>query len=413
MVSINKNEICEIEKEEFAYRFIQKISEKKLLSSLFSELESETQLDFLSTLGIPDAHAYKRKSKKRIRTYLKSKNPALIFKKKGLSDKKACQRLLTNWSFDVIDRILESKDLPDDQAKKDPDPPDKIFISAIKHFYEKGTLQQTYNIIASFIANPLFPSSFDPSEENELIETLKEPSENFLGTLIHKLEDQYLKEMDDVEIKISNLKNQYADLSKVLSKFVSQIKEFGELPHEKLFESIEELRNSFNELRELILDNAEQIGYQAQERKTYNSLNELIILSEEIRGFENSEQIRNIENAKEIIHQLRRIEIEGSQKDEKLISFFDHIDNKKESWIEDKQIVEELCSGQHPFAMLITAIVEKDRSKETCKKLKKCLAPYCYSKDLVGHLVLNLATEDLSLRMRIKIINRTGQRTYR
>jgi hypothetical protein len=392
-------------KQDFALKFIQKIFQNGSLGSFIQEIDEKLQLKLLSSLGVEDAHAYQKNIKKlRIQAYVKSKNPTLLFKKNGLSNKESCHDLLMFWSFSAIMNAINSlktEQKLDDEVSEHWDENFTItnrFIPSLKYFYEKNNLQKVCSLIAGYISCPAICFCVDQSDSDELIDTLGNPSNAFVESLLKKIIDQYESDTmnDELQTKMSNLKNQYASLSNKLIESANQVNEFGELPNNTVIESITELNESFQKLKRSILQYADQTGFHAEEENTYTTLNEIINLADKIQEFENIIQLDLVEKAEKILNQLKKIKIDGSQDDEKLVEFFHQIDKAKKTWIENEQIVKNLCSGQHPLAMFIEAIINKDYDIKSGSELQKSLTPYC-GNDVAIYLMYKLWTKALTL----------------
>lgn len=409
MVSKDKDDLIVLkeiaeEKLNFSSRLIKAIKKNGSLSHLFSELKDKTLLDYLQRIGVPDARSYMNKSKQRIRAYLKVKKPALLFQKKHLSDKRACQDIMSTWSLEAIQREIKNIIISDDDKEEVNDPNSEVdestilttgFISAIQYLTQNEELQRACYISGCFITNPLLPMIFDSKEREDLLEKIENPSQEYLESLINKLKNHIDNKENDVETKISKLKDDYTSLAEVFLTASERLKEFNEFPPDSFNNDIEELKKNFKDLRDYIYARGKDKGFEPEEKENYNSLNDLIDLANEIEKYKIKEFDQRIEKANGILEQAEKITVNGSQKEEHLVQFFKKVNEVKQNILVNEQDIDNLLSDTHPISVLVKYVNEKYQKREGCNILQRSLEKFC-GPDMATYLVFKLVMGELN-----------------
>lgn len=328
------------------------VSSKGLISEMFSEMEPAIVLVMLKDMGEDDAISYMKREKKRISTYIESKQVPLKFKKM-MSDKKTCADLLVGWFISIL---IKEKEVTKLDFQKGYDYPNEINtnIKVLEKLVERNDHTRAYIALGCLIG---IEKVFDNFTEREIERLLKLNPTGRHISLVKEYLDKIKKRVQEGTVsfreRIIILKEQCESLSKIYDSTAVQLREYT-IDGESLAETTKELTDSFNDLKAGISGKFKVEGIE--------SIYSIISIEQILDSIDekNNEAESRLEAAREILEKASHIKLRGDDYNEpRLKSFKDKITFLKSHIDKDHAISEVLLSGNHPIPKLLQFIEKK------------------------------------------------------
>ena len=395
------------EKQKFSVKFFEKINDDNSQLQFFSELGKKSLLRFLYGAGKKDALSYLNKPSKRVDAYIKVNKPMTNFQKKFMSDGKACQNLLVLYAYETISKISknfnfsvtkseisfsatfnEKKHKVNDKEDNSDDLID-FFTTTIIQLINDSELFKATNILAGFIASPKSVSLFTLTEQEEFLVNVSCPSKTYLQSVANKLEGRKSKEKSYPKPKISSLRKDYIKLGETFAHASEKLLNFEELPSEDFTKDIESLKKDFETVQKYIRATGEKRGLKNKKNETHSSLKGLAKFANKIEKYKAQELDQKLREASDLLEKAMLIEVNTSQNEQHLNSFFKIISELQNNISENPKEMEKILSKTHPVSMLVKILQEKEQRRDNIDILQKALVKFCGS-DIANFLSFNI-----------------------
>lgn len=339
---------------QFRVDLIKNLATKKgLISDMFSEMEPVVVLMMLSRMGENDALSFQNKEKRRVLSYIESKQVPQKFRKM-MKKKQPCTEFLVGWFTSVL---LKEGEITKSEFLKGYDyfNHQDTGIKLVEKLLQRNDLWRTYVSLGCLIGTDEIYEYFSEFEIDKFLKcdpagSTKPVLQEYLEIIRKRIQES----TTGFRSRVSVLKQECQLLAAHYEEAVDGLKEYF-LPKAFLTEATIKLSESFNALKSEILG---KLG--ADENESLESIQSLEAILDRMEQKENK-FYRETEQAVSILKKARLITVQnGDHEDFSLKTFKEKIDLIIDKIADNRETVQSILAGDHQISKLLRLVETKE-----------------------------------------------------